>query len=226
MSATLPSGLGVPAWSTRNLSAGSVRAPWAAASRSLMSVTGAPAAARRWRSSTIQGRFVATQRPSMTGPATPTHPPSTLIRGAPRRKASTALSRLSSSRLGRVVSRTIVIAAVSKTASRVLVPPTSPARIMTPRGLHPALLEKLGHKCRPAGLVAGADAGAVVTVEVLVEGYQAAPVRVLLEDFRPAIDRAAAVRPRQEDARQPPRQVGPHLPEVDLAVRAGGTGDL
>src|SRR6266511_514211 len=211
ISPMVPPALGVPGWSTRNLSAGSVRTPWAAASRSLMSLMGTPAAAARRRSSTCQGRFVATQRPSTTGPAMPTQPTSTLSRGAPRRNASTALSRLSISRLGTVASRTIDIPAPgSKTASRVLVPPTSPARIMARgSGLLPALLEKLGDEPRPAGLVAGADAGTVVAVKVLVEGNQAAPVRVSLED-----------------AREPPRQLGPDLPEVHLPVGARGTRDL
>src|SRR6266545_3268925 len=170
----------------------------------------------------------ATTRPSTTGPATPTQPTSTLSRGAPRRNASTALSRLSISRLGTVASRTIDIPAPgSKTASRVLVPPTSPARIMARgSGLLPALLEKLGDEPRPAGLVAGADAGTVVAVKVLVEGNQAAPVRVSLEDLRPAVDRPAAIRSRQEDAREPPRQLGPDLPEVHLPVGARGTRDL
>src|SRR6266851_1558398 len=226
ISATLPPTLGEPGWRTRNLSGASVRTPWAAASRSLMSLTGAPAAAPICRSSTTQGRFVATQRPSITGPATPMHPPSTLIRGAPSRKASTALSRLSSSRLGRVVSRTIVIAAVSKTARSVLVPPTSPARIMAPPGLLPALLEQLGHEPRPAGLMAGAYAGPIVAVEVLVEEDEVAPVRIPVENLRPAVDRATAVLARQEEVREPPRQLGRHLPEVDLVVRAGGTRDL
>src|SRR5882672_4497652 len=39
-----------------------------------------------------------------------------------------------------------------------------------------ALLEELRDEARPAGLVAGADPGAVVTVEVLVEQDQVAPV--------------------------------------------------
>jgi hypothetical protein len=57
-----------------------------------------------------------------------------------------------------------------------------------------ALLQQLGHQARPARLMAGADAGAVVAVEVLVERDEAAPVRVALEDLRSAVDRAAPVR--------------------------------
>ena len=40
-----------------------------------------------------------------------------------------------------------------------------------------ALLQQLGHEAGPAGLVAGAEAAAVVAVEVLVEEHQVAPVR-------------------------------------------------
>src|SRR5262245_53472399 len=45
-------------------------------------------------------------------------------------------------------------------------------------GLLPALLEQFRHQPRPAGLMAGADAGASVAVEVLVEEDQVAPVRI------------------------------------------------
>ena len=45
----------------------------------------------------------------------------------------------------------------------------------------------------PAGLVAGAEAGAVVAVEVLVEQQQVAPVRVGLELLDAAVHRPAAV---------------------------------
>src|SRR5689334_18554078 len=51
----------------------------------------------------------------------------------------------------------------------------------------------------PAGLVAGAQAGTVVAVEILVEQQVIAPVRVVLEDLRAAVHRAAAVLVFQED---------------------------
>src|SRR5262249_59513502 len=44
----------------------------------------------------------------------------------------------------------------------------------------------------PAGLVAGAEAGTVVAVEVLVEGDELAPVRVLVEARGSALDGPAA----------------------------------
>ena len=50
----------------------------------------------------------------------------------------------------------------------------------------------------PAGLVARAEAGAVVAVEVLVEEQQVAPVRVLLEQPLAAVDGSATVRPARK----------------------------
>jgi hypothetical protein len=47
--------------------------------------------------------------------------------------------------------------------------------------------------------MAGADAGAVVAVEVLVEEEEVAPVRILLELADPAVHRPAAVLVAQED---------------------------
>ena len=54
-------------------------------------------------------------------------------------------------------------------------------------------LDQPGHQPGPTGLVRGAQAGAVVAVEVLVEQDVVPPVLVLLEDGGAAVDRAAAV---------------------------------
>src|SRR5262245_33872341 len=51
------------------------------------------------------------------------------------------------------------------------------------RTLLAALLEELGHHARPARLVARAEAGAVVAVEVLVEEDEVPPVGIRLEDL-------------------------------------------
>ena len=59
-------------------------------------------------------------------------------------------------------------------------------------GLFAALLEEFRHQCRPAGLVAGPNARAVVAMEVLIEQQQITPVRILLELLRAAVDRPAA----------------------------------
>src|SRR5436853_599740 len=69
------------------------------------------------------------------------------------------------------------------------------------------LLEQLGDEARPARLVTGADAGAVVAVEVLVEEDQVAPVRVSGEALDVAVDRAPAPLVAQEDPRQSARQL-------------------
>src|SRR5438128_11171625 len=81
------------------------------------------------------------------------------------------------------------------------------------RILLPALLQELGHEPGPAGLVAGANAGAVVTVEVLVEEDEVAPVRIGLERVGAAVDRTPAVGPLEEDAGEPSRQLRRHVPE-------------
>ena len=55
----------------------------------------------------------------------------------------------------------------------------------------------------PARLVAGPEPRAVVAVEVLVEQDQIAPVRIVLELGRPAVDRPPSIGIAQERARQP-----------------------
>ena len=56
---------------------------------------------------------------------------------------------------------------------------------------------------RPAGLVAGSEAGPVIAVEILIEQQAIAPVRVLLELPGAAMDRTPAIGTFQEDAGQP-----------------------
>jgi hypothetical protein len=53
--------------------------------------------------------------------------------------------------------------------------------------------DEVGDQRGPAGLVGGADAAAGGAVEVLVEGQQVVPVRVVLEQADLAEDRAAAL---------------------------------
>src|SRR5262245_9735411 len=62
----------------------------------------------------------------------------------------------------------------------------------------------------PAGLVARAEAGAVVAVEVLVEQEEIPPMRVLLELPAATEHRAPAGLVPEEDARQPPRDLLGH----------------
>src|SRR5262245_11629305 len=73
---------------------------------------------------------------------------------------------------------------------------------------HPS--EEVDEACdetRPTGLVARAEASAIVAVEVLVEEDQVAPVRVVLELGCASVDRPLAARVAQEDAREPPRDL-------------------
>src|SRR5262249_5017426 len=79
----------------------------------------------------------------------------------------------------------------------------------------PPLVDERRHQRRPAGLVAGAEAGAVVAVEGLVEQDQVAPVRVLLELPRAAVHRPPAVRPPREDSDHPAGDLLRHLAERD-----------
>src|SRR3954466_8020046 len=77
----------------------------------------------------------------------------------------------------------------------------------------------------PAGLVAGAQPGAVVAVEVLVEQHVVAPVRIVLEGFRCAVNGAAAVLVLQEDAGDAGGELLGHLVQVHLPARAGRAFD-
>ena len=66
----------------------------------------------------------------------------------------------------------------------------------------------------PAGLVARAEPGAVVAVEVLVEEDVVAPVGIGLELLRAAVDGSPAVLVAQEDAGEPVGDLLGHLEEV------------
>src|SRR5438876_7276154 len=99
-------------------------------------------------------------------------------------------------------------------------------RAENPGWLLAALLEELGDEAGPARLVARADAGAVVAVEVLVEQNHVAPVRVALELLRVAVDRPAAVLAAPEDPREPSGELGGHPPEGPLCASAGRALDL
>src|SRR6516162_8233984 len=76
--------------------------------------------------------------------------------------------------------------------------------------------EQRGDERCPAGLMAGTDAGAVVSVEVLIKRNVIPPVRVALEIVVVAPDGTApAARGiAQENVRQPPRQVRGDLAQI------------
>lgn len=56
-----------------------------------------------------------------------------------------------------------------------------------------ALLNKLGNQSRPSGLVARSDASAIVAMKVLMEIDEVAPVWIVLEFLKPAINWAMSI---------------------------------
>src|SRR5215470_3384313 len=64
------------------------------------------------------------------------------------------------------------------------------------------LLEELGNKSRPPGLVAGTDTGAIVTVKVFVHPHKVPPVRIGLKLGHASVHRSSAVRPTQKNTSQ------------------------
>jgi hypothetical protein len=66
-----------------------------------------------------------------------------------------------------------------------------------------SLLQQLGDERRPSGLMAGADAGTGVAVEILVKGNQPGPERIPLEALDVAEHRTAALPVLEEDAAEP-----------------------
>src|SRR5262249_28478315 len=83
-----------------------------------------------------------------------------------------------------------------------------------------ALLNELRHQRGPTALVAGAEPGAVVAVEIFIEQYIIAPVWVRLKALSAAVDGPAPVVVLQKDADEPARQVGGHLVKVHELARA------
>src|SRR4029077_7400781 len=68
-------------------------------------------------------------------------------------------------------------------------------------GIHEAVkLNELGHQPSPAGLMAGAESGAIVAMEVFEEEDVVAPVRIALEFIRAAINWPATMLVASEDA--------------------------
>src|ERR1035438_2537336 len=65
-----------------------------------------------------------------------------------------------------------------------------------------AAADHIGDQPGPAGLVRGADRGAVVAVEVLAEDQVVLPGRIVLQQLRPAEAGPAAIRPAGERRRR------------------------
>src|SRR5881628_1285313 len=88
-------------------------------------------------------------------------------------------------------------------------------------GLATALLEQLGHESGPAGLMARADAGAVVAVEVFVQPDEVPPVGVGFELGDAPVNRPSPVRPAQENAGQASGELRRYVPEGRALTRSG-----
>ena len=84
----------------------------------------------------------------------------------------------------------------------------------------------IGDDAGPAGLVRGAEAGAVVAMEVLVEHQVVLPRRVVLEPVDPAEAGPPAVGVDQEDGDQALAQVLGDVAERQLLSRPGRVLDL
>ena len=87
-------------------------------------------------------------------------------------------------------------------------------------------LDQLGHQPGPAGLVAGAEAGAVVAVEVLVEQEVVAPVRVVLELLACRRTPAAARSPSRRKIRVSRSAISLATSKGSSSARAGRALDL
>src|SRR5262249_13413086 len=79
------------------------------------------------------------------------------------------------------------------------------------------------NKPRPAGLMAGSESGSVITVEVLVEEHQVAPVRIILKLGGAAIYWTTTIIPAQEDVSQAARYLFCYLEQIHLTTRTGRT---
>src|SRR5215510_10405263 len=86
-------------------------------------------------------------------------------------------------------------------------------------------IEQDGDDARPSRLVAGAEAGAVVSVEVFVEQNEIPPVRVVLELRGAAVDRTAAAPVPEKDGSEPPRDLVGDLEERHPLAGAGRAFD-
>src|SRR5918995_3958106 len=89
-----------------------------------------------------------------------------------------------------------------------------------------ARLQQLGDRAGPAGLVRGADAAAVVAVEVFVEQHVVPEVRIVLQFRMRAERRAPAVLVAQENATETTRERLGDLLDRDEVAGPGRALDL
>src|SRR5580704_11125878 len=77
-----------------------------------------------------------------------------------------------------------------------------------------ALFNEFCDQAGPAGLMAGADASAIIAVKVFIEKNQVAPMGIALKNLGSSRDRAAAVRITQEDVNEAAGNFCGNLPKV------------
>lgn len=83
------------------------------------------------------------------------------------------------------------------------------------RGIEEAKeLDEFGNESCPTGLVTGAQPGTIVAMEVFVEADVVAPMRIVLELLRAAVDGSSAMRVAQENPGEPVRNLLADLEEV------------
>src|SRR4030095_7359439 len=78
----------------------------------------------------------------------------------------------------------------------------------------------------PPRLVTGAEPRSVVTVKILIEEDQIAPVRIVLELGGPAVHRSSSAGVPQERAGQPAGELLGHIEERHVSPRTGRTLNL
>lgn len=81
--------------------------------------------------------------------------------------------------------------------------------------------DQVGDEPRPAGLMRGAEPCTGIAMEVLMEGDEPVPGRVLLEQAVAAEHGSRAVRAPAEDADQPARGLVGNRPKIDRVAASG-----
>src|ERR1700722_14599753 len=87
-------------------------------------------------------------------------------------------------------------------------------------------LDQFSHQAGPSGLMAGPEAGTIVTVEVLEEQDVVLPLWVSLELLRTTVNRATAGFIPQKSAGETMGNFPRYLEEVNQLARAGGALNL
>src|SRR5713226_9798128 len=77
-----------------------------------------------------------------------------------------------------------------------------------------ALFAEFCHQTGPAGLVACADPGAVVSMKIFVKQDEISPVRIALKEFHSSSHRATPILSSQENMSEPPGNLRGYLPQI------------